>query len=80
MATNPLYKIIGTGLSSPITFDDLHTDRLFNIAEGLDVINSSIHAILDTRKGERYNNPNFGSDIARRVFEPNDYILKNLLK
>lgn len=77
---SPLYKIIGTGLTAPISFDDMHTDRLFNMAEGLSVINQSIHAIIDTRKGERYNNPNFGSDIALRVFEPNDYILKTTLK
>ena len=80
MSSNPLYKIIGTGLASPITFDDLHTDRLFTMAEGLSVINQSIHTILETRKGERYNNPNFGSDVTRRAFEPNDYVLKTTLK
>lgn len=79
-SNNPINKIIGTGLSAPITFDDLHNDRLFLMAEGLSVINQSIHAILETRKGERYNNPNFGCDVMLRLFEPNDFILKTTLK
>jgi phage baseplate assembly protein W len=80
MSNSKIYEIIGRGLSSPISFDNLHTDRLFVIAEGLSVINQSIHAIIETRRGERYNNPNFGSDVALRIFEPNDYILKTTLK
>lgn len=77
---NPLYTIIGTGLASPVVFDNLHTDRLFLMAQGLSVINQSIHSIIETRKGERYNSPNYGSDVALRIFEPNDYVLKTLLK
>ncbi len=79
-STNPINKIIGTGLAAPIVFDDLHTDRLFLMAGGLSVINQSIHTIMSTRKGERYNNPNFGCDIKRRIFEPNDTILKTTLR
>src|ERR1035437_6680784 len=75
-----IYQIIGTGLKSPISFDNTHTDRLFVLVDGLAVINQSIHAIIETRRGERYNNPNFGSDVTLRLFEPNDYILKTTLK
>lgn len=77
---NKINKIIGTGLASPIVFEDVYRDRLFKMAEGLSVIEQSIHTILSTAKGERFNNPNFGSDIKKRLFEPNDMILKSTLR
>jgi phage baseplate assembly protein W len=77
---NTLNKIIGTGFSSPLVFDKEHPDRLFLMVEGLSVINQSIHTILSTAIGERYNNPNFGCDLNKRIFEPNDSVLKDTIK
>mgnify|MGYP001558595175 CR=1 FL=1 len=45
-----------------------------------ELIRSSIIAILLTRKGERVFLPDFGSNLHKLVFEPNDAVLKNLLK
>lgn len=79
-SSNELNKIIGTGFASPLVFDKEHPDRLFQMTEGLSVINQSIHTILSTAIGERYNNPNFGCDLNKRIFEPNDMVLKNTVK
>ena len=43
-------------------------------------IHESILQILGTRPGERFMNPEFGSHIRDLVFEPNDSVLKGLLR
>lgn len=45
----------------------------------LEVLKSSVLWILMTRPGERVMLPEFGSDIAGAVFEPNDEILEAAL-
>jgi len=72
-------KVIGTGINFPVKFADNSNNQLLDLSSGTDVVNQSIFLILDTRKGERYNNNNFGCDIKNLVFEPNDNILKDLL-
>ena len=41
-------------------------------------IKESIRIILGTAKGERIMRPDFGSDLHKLVFEPNDSVTKNL--
>lgn len=39
-----------------------------------DAIKSSLMHLITTRKGERYYLPDFGTDLMRFIFEPNDGI------
>ena len=43
-------------------------------------IHESILQILGTRPGERFMNPEFGSRLKDLVFEPNDSVLKGLIR
>lgn len=72
-------KVIGAGINYPVTFADNSNNQLLELSSGSDVINQAIFLIIDTRKGSRYNNNNFGCDVKNLVFEPNDNILKDLL-
>lgn len=47
---------------------------------GVSKILQSIYIILSTPKGTRFFNPEFGTRIYQCLFEPNDFILKDLLK
>jgi phage baseplate assembly protein W len=76
--TNYQEQLIGTGLELPNTFDEITGKTLSN--SGLERINQSINHILSTRIGERFFLPEFGSRLYELVFEPNDYILEDLLK
>lgn len=69
--------LIGKGIRYP----NLLNDRVGDLAvsDDLDEINQSIYAILSTRKGERFMMPEFGSDIYKYVFEPNRFILQDLV-
>ena len=50
-----------------------------NIKTDEQLIKDSIFQILNTRKGERFFNREFGSDLHKLIFEPNDEILKDLI-
>ena len=50
-----------------------------NIKTDEQLIKDSIFQILNTRKGERFFNREFGSDLYKLVFEPNDEILRDLI-
>ena len=50
-----------------------------NIKKDEELIRDSIFQILHTRKGERFFNREFGSNLHLLVFEPNDDILKDLI-
>lgn len=50
-----------------------------NVKTDEQLIKDSIFQILNTRKGERFFNREFGSDLHKLVFEPNDEILKDLI-
>lgn len=86
VATN-LLKVIGTGIDFPLRFvagnslggnsDPVGGVETSNAGER---IRDSIHIILSTGIGERLHNPEFGSRLPQLVFEPNDEILKNLLR
>lgn len=75
-----LRDIIGQGIDFPIRFvrgGKVGTVELSNAGER---IHDSIHLILATGIGERMFNPEFGSRLPELVFEPNDEILKRLLR
>jgi phage baseplate assembly protein W len=73
-----LLEVVGTGIDFPLRFnDDKGTFITSNAGER---IRDSIHLILSTRIGERMFNPEFGSRLPELVFEPNDEILKRLLR
>lgn len=72
-------RVIGVGLSSPVTFASVKNDQLLVLASGSDVISQSIRTIIDTPLGSRVNNNEFGSNVRDLIFEPNDTILKDLL-
>lgn len=70
-------NIIGTGLQSPDSFNSINGKVKINA--GIERINQSICHILNTRIGERFFLPEFGSRLYELVFEPNDYILEDML-
>lgn len=79
MITNQeMEKIIGTGIQYPVEFSDNGQNELLKLQSGVGVINQSIFTILSTRIGERYNSPEFGSNLFTLIFEPNDKITKDL--
>lgn len=69
--------LIGEGLSYNETFDYLSGST--NSAKGLELINQSIYLILTTPVGSRFFLPEYGSKLDTLVFEPNDFILHDLL-
>lgn len=71
--------VIGVGISNPVTFAQSKNDQLLNLSSGPAAIGDSIKMILDTPKGSRVNNNEFGSDVRNLIFEPNDTILTSLL-
>lgn len=72
-------KTIGVGIQNPMAFGQSKNDQLLNLTSGPAAIGESIKMILDTPKGSRVNNNEFGSDVRNLIFEPNDTILTSLL-
>ena len=68
----------GTGIAYPISFSINGQNELLELVTGSTLINQSIHTILATRIGERYNNVEFGSRLMELVFEPHDNVTKDL--
>ena len=67
--------IQGLTISFPLKDDDkgffLSTDKVTTKA-----ISSQIFFLLTTRKGERFYYPDYGTDLLKFLFEPNDSILE----
>jgi phage baseplate assembly protein W len=78
ITTQELEKIIGTGIQYPLSFSNNGQNELLELQSGIGVINQSIFTILSTPIGERFNNPEFGSNLNTIIFEPNDNITKDL--
>ena len=72
-------SVIGIGINHPIAFGNQGKNTLLRTVTGVDCINQSIYIILETRRGSRHNNNEFGSDIKNLIFEPNDVILQSIL-
>ena len=79
MITNEQKSVLsGTGIAYPITFSTNGQAELLALTTGSPLIHQSIHTILATRIGERYNNIEFGSRLPELIFEPNDNVTKDL--
>ena len=73
---------LGTGLRFPFAFQRRSGGAQVSTVTSMDHahIHESILQILGTRPGERFMNPEFGSHTRDMTFEPNDSVLKGLLR
>ena len=73
---------LGKGLRFPFAFQKRSGGAQVSTVTSVDHahIHESILQILGTRPGERFMNPEFGSRLKDLVFEPNDSVLKGLLR
>lgn len=71
-------QFIGNGMSVSKVFDKLHLNT--SVISGTDKIHDSIYTILSTKIGERFMLPEFGSKLHLVLFEPNNYIFKDLVQ
>lgn len=79
---DPALEFLGKGLKFPLTFQRRSGGTQISTATSSDHahIHESIRQILGTRKGERFLRPEFGSNLHRLVFEPNDGVLYGLIR
>lgn len=55
--------------------DDLSKNTYFSMTTATkDAFSSNLLLLLLTQKGERYYDPNYGTDLLKFIFEPNDGI------
>lgn len=73
---------LGKGLRFPFAFQKRSGGAQVSTVTSMDHahIHESILQILGTRPGERFMNPEFGSRLRDLVFEPNDSVLKGLIR
>lgn len=73
---------LGKGLRFPFAFQRRSGGAQVSTITSMDHahIHESILQILDTRPGERFMNPEFGSHVRDLVFEPNGSVLRGLLR
>lgn len=73
---------LGKGLRFPFAFQRRSGGAQVSTVTSMDHthIHESILQILGTRPGERFMNPEFGSHVRDLVFEPNNDVLKGLLR
>lgn len=63
------------------TIDDRTVNSFYKMNNTTkNAIISNLYFLLLTRKGERYYNPDFGTDLFRYLFEPNDSISEGEIK
>jgi hypothetical protein len=76
------FDFLGKGLKFPFRFQERSGGAQISATTSAEHahIHESILQILGTRPGERFMRPNFGSRIKDLVFEPNDEVLKGLLR
>ena len=74
-----LNKIIGQGVKFPVEFSENKQTELLELQTGIEKIHQSIRMLIGTRRGERYNNPEWGCDAKLYLFEANDLLLRSLL-
>ncbi len=73
---------LGKGLRFPFAFQKRSGGAQVSTVTSMDHahIHESILQILGTRPGERFMNPEFGAHIRDLTFEPNDHVLRGLLR
>lgn len=71
-----LIKFLGRGLAFPITLTNGKADLTF----GPNLVKSCIRILLSWPYGTRFYLYEFGTKIESLLFDPNDVVLKNLLK
>lgn len=71
--------VIGKGIRDPFSFSVGRGVKSVSTSNGTEKINASIRTILQTRPGERFYEPEFGSRLYDLVFEPNDTFTNQLL-
>ena len=71
-----MQDVLGCGMSVNHTFDNMKTVSI----HGNDKVYESIYTILSTRKGERFFEPEFGSDLYLALFEQNDLVAADLIE
>lgn len=73
---------LGKGLRFPFAFAKRSGGAQVSTVTSMDHahIHESILQILGTRPGERFMSPEFGSCVKDLVFEPNDRVLRGLLR
>jgi uncharacterized protein len=73
---------LGKGLRFPFAFAKRSGGAQVSTVTSMDHahIHESILQILGTRPGERFMNPEFGSHLRDLIFEPNDRVLRGLLR
>lgn len=55
--------------------DDVHTNRFLSMTQiTKEALSSDLLLLLLTEKGERYYQPNYGTNLLKYIFEPNDSI------
>lgn len=71
---------IGRGINYPVISDKSNYQHDIKKVSGISVINQSLYIILNTRVGERYFLPEFGTKLHRYIFEANSFILKDQVR
>ena len=73
---------LGKGLRFPFAFARRSGGAQVSTVTSMDHahIHESIRQILGTRPGERFMNPEFGARLKDLVFEPNDSVLRGLIR
>lgn len=76
------WDFLGKGLRFPFGFHRRSGGTEVSVATSQEHahIHESILQILGTRPGERFLQPEFGSKLKDLVFEPNDVVLKGLIR
>jgi len=74
---SPIFDLIGSGISFEFTFSATGKVGETPANQTAKKITENLRLLLSTTPGERYNNPEFGSELPSLLFEPNDDILKD---
>ena len=71
---------IGRGINYPVEIDDSKYLKDIKKVSGISVINQSLYIILNTRVGERFFLPEFGTKLHRYIFDKNTYVVKDKVR
>lgn len=72
-----LNKLIGQGIKFPYFADQRGT---ISLSREIERINQSLFLLFETPKGSRLMLPEYGSDLYKYKFEPNDAILQEQIR